>query len=167
LIAPESPMADIDDTKVTKRPVASLVLFLVLVVGGGLAIGASNLPGGWYAGLTKPWFNPPNWIFAPAWTVLYVLIAIAGWRTFQRNPAGRAMLIWWAQLAFNFSWSPVFFRAHLILAALSVIAVMFVLIIAFIAVQWRRDRVSALLFVPYAMWVGFASSLNTAIYFLN
>lgn len=77
------------------------------------------------------------------------------------------MLIWWAQLAFNFSWSPVFFRAHLILAALSVIAVMFVLIIAFIAVQWRRDRASALLVVPYALWVGFASSLNTAIYFLN
>ena len=160
-------MVQIDDTKLTKRPLVSLVLFVLLVVGGGIAIGASNLPGGWYAGLTKPWFNPPNWIFAPAWTVLYVLIAIAGWRTFQRNPAGRAMLIWWAQLAFNFSWSPVFFRAHLILAALSVIAVMFVLIIAFIAVQWRRDRVSALLFVPYAMWVGFASSLNTAIYFLN
>ena len=160
-------MADIDDTKMTKRPAVSLVLFLVLVVGGGLAIGASNLPGGWYAGLTKPWFNPPNWIFAPAWTVLYVLIAIAGWRTFLRNPAGGAMLVWWAQLAFNFSWSPVFFRAHLILAALCVIAAMFVLIIAFIAVQWRRDRVSALLFVPYAMWVGFAFSLNTAIYVLN
>jgi len=159
-------MADIDDTQGTMRPAISLVLFLVLVVGGGLAIGASNLPGGWYAGLAKPWFNPPNWIFAPAWTILYVLIAIAGWRTFQRSP-GRAMLIWWAQLAFNFSWSPVFFRAHLVLAALCVIAAMFVLIMGFIAVQWRRDRVSALLFVPYAMWVGFAASLNAAIYILN
>ena len=160
-------MADIDDANVMKRPAATLVLFLVLVVGGGLAMGATNLPGGWYAGLTKPWFNPPNWIFGPAWTALYVLIAIAGWRTFQRSAAGTAMLIWWAQLAFNFSWSPVFFRAHLTLAALCVIAAMFVLIIAFIAVQWRRDRVSALLFVPYAMWVGFAASLNAAIYLLN
>ncbi|HEY4985059.1 MAG TPA: TspO/MBR family protein [Bradyrhizobium sp.] len=160
-------MAHIDDSNVRKRPVLGLVLFLVLVVGGGLAMGATNLPGGWYAGLTKPWFNPPNWIFAPAWTGLYVLIAIAGWRTFQRNPAGTAMLVWCAQLAFNFSWSPVFFRANLILAALCVIVAMFVLIMAFIVVQWRRDRVSALLFLPYAMWVGFAASLNAAIYLLN
>ena len=77
------------------------------------------------------------------------------------------MLIWWAQLAVNFTWSPVFFRAHLILAALCVVATMFVLVAAFIAVQWRRDRVSALLFVPYAMWVGFATSLNAAIWWLN
>ena len=160
-------MAHIDDAKLTKRPVVSLVLFLALVVGGGLAMGAANLPGGWYAALAKPWFNPPNWLFAPAWTVLYVLIAIAGWRTFQRSPAGPAMLIWWAQLAVNFTWSPVFFRAHLILAALCVVATMFVLIMAFIAVQWRRDHASALLFLPYTMWVGFATSLNAAIWWLN
>ncbi len=160
-------MADIGDAKVTKRPMVSLALFLILVVGGGLAMGASNLPGGWYDELAKPWFNPPNWLFAPAWTVLYVLIAIAGWRTFQRGRRSPAMLIWWAQLAFNFLWSPVFFRAHLLLAALCVIFAMFGLIMAFITVQWRRDRVSALLFVPYAMWVGFASSLNAAIYLLN
>ncbi len=55
-----------------------LIPFIAVVVGGGLLIGATNLPGAWYAGLTKPFFTPPHWLFAPAWTVIYTLIAIAG-----------------------------------------------------------------------------------------
>src|ERR1700758_193312 len=63
------------------RSIQHLIVFLVLVVGGGWIIGATNLPGSWYAGLHKPSFTPPNLLFPVAWTVLYVLIAIAGWRT--------------------------------------------------------------------------------------
>src|SRR6185369_13778666 len=92
--------------------VASLILLLVLAVGGGLAIGFLTAPGEWYAGLAKPAFNPPNWIFAPVWTVLYVLIAVAGWRIFKRDRRGWPMTLWWGQLALNFLWSPVFFAAH-------------------------------------------------------
>jgi tryptophan-rich sensory protein len=72
-----------------------LIPFLVIVVGGGLLIGATNLPGAWYAGLAKPSFTPPAWLFAPAWTILYVLMAIAGWRTFQRSPRSLAMGFWY------------------------------------------------------------------------
>ncbi len=150
-----------------KRPIVSLVLFLVLVVGGGWVLGATNLPGAWYAELAKPSFNPPNWIFPPVWTVLYILIATAGWRTFQRAPKSRAMLVWWWQLALNFAWSPLFFTAHLMLAGLLVIVAMFALIVAFVIMQWQADRLTALLFVPYALWVGFASLLNAALYWLN
>src|SRR5689334_24917042 len=90
----------------------SLLGFLVLVIGGGLAIGYLTAPGEWYAGLTKPSFNPPAWMFAPVWSVIYVLIAVAGWRTFERDRRGWPMRLWWAQIALNFLWSPVFFAAH-------------------------------------------------------
>lgn len=76
----------------------SLLGFLVLVIGRGLAIGYVTAPGEWYAGLAKPSFNPPGWIFGPFWTVLYVLIAVAGWRTFERARRGWQMRLWWRSL---------------------------------------------------------------------
>ena len=146
----------------------ALVLFLLLVVGGGLAIGYLTAPGSWYAGLAKPSFNPPNWVFAPVWSLLYVLIAVAGWRSFERiRVTGLPMRLWWSQLALNFLWSPVFFGAHRIGLALLVILLLLVAILAFIAATWRQDRVAALLFAPYAVWVAFASVLNAAVYALN
>ena len=139
------------------------ILFLALVVGGGLAIGFLTAPGEWYAGLPKPSFNPPNWVFAPVWTVLYILIALAGWRIFERDRKGWPMKIWWAQLVLNFAWSPVFFAAHWIGVALIIILLLLAAIFAFIATAWRQDRPAAWLFVPYAAWVAFASALNASI----
>ncbi|MGD9814700.1 MAG: TspO/MBR family protein [Hyphomonadaceae bacterium] len=145
----------------------SLAAFLALMLGGGTAIGFLTLPGDWYAGLEKPTFNPPNWIFAPVWTTLYVLIAVAGWRIWVKARSSAAMLLWRAQLALNFAWSPVFFGAHQIGAALAIIVALFAAILLFIANAWRHDRSAALLFAPYALWVGFASVLNGAIFALN
>jgi tryptophan-rich sensory protein len=145
----------------------AFVGFLVLVAGGGLVIGFLTVPGEWYAQLNKPAFNPPNWIFAPVWTALYVMIAVAGWRTSERNRSGAAMRFWWAQLALNFLWSPVFFAAHQIGAALLVISLLLIAILAFIAAAVRQDRVAAWLFAPYAAWVMFATILNGAIWRLN
>lgn len=150
-----------------KSSIQNLVLFLVLVVGGGWIIGTTNLPGGWYANLHKPPFTPPNLLFPLAWTVLYVLIAIAGWRTYERTGSGLLMQIWWGQLLLNFAWSPIFFRLHLMWPALAVIVAMFVLILLFMLLQWRRDRTAALLFAPYACWVAFASVLNASLNVLN
>ena len=97
---------------------AAITPFILLVVGGGLLIGFLTAPGPWYEALAKPSFNPPNWLFGPVWTVLYVFIAIAGWRIWQRERPGTAMKLWWLQLVLNFLWSPVFFALQQIGLAL-------------------------------------------------
>jgi translocator protein len=144
-----------------------LTLFLLLVFGGGLVIGFLTAPGEWYAGLAKPPFNPSNWVFAPVWTVLYGLIAVAGWRTFERDRSSWPMKLWWAQLVLNFLWSPVFFAAHRIGLALLVILLLLAAILAFLVMSWRQSRVAAWLFAPYAAWVAFAAVLNGSIWLLN
>jgi benzodiazapine receptor len=149
------------------RSYLTLALFILLVLGGGTLIGLMTLPGEWYAGLAKPPFNPPNWIFAPVWTLLYIMVAVAGWRTWQRGPRSAAMAVWFIQLALNFVWSPVFFGAHRIGGALAVIVALLAAIIAFIVMAWPRDRIAALLFTPYAAWVAFATLLNGALWYLN
>lgn len=143
------------------------IAFLALVVGGGSLIGISNTPAGWYATLAKPFFNPPNWIFGPVWTILYVMIAIAGARTWLRRNTGGAMTAWWVQLGLNFLWSPVFFTLQSPAWALAVILALLVGIVVFIRTSWGRDRVSAWLFVPYLAWVAFATTLNASIVYLN
>ena len=144
-----------------------LAAFVAVTLGIGIAIGAINLPGEWYAALHKPPFNPPNWIFAPVWSVIYVLIAVAGWRTWERERYGVAMALWGAQMFLNFIWSPVFFSAHRIDLALAVIVALLISIAGFIAVCWRTDRAASLLFLPYAAWVSFATLLNASIWLLN
>ena len=153
--------------KQTTSGMIGLAVFVALVVGTGFTIGYLNVPGGWYAGLNKPWFNPANWIFAPVWAVIYVLIAVAGWRTWEIDRRGAAMRLWLAQMALNFLWPPTFFSAHWPSVALAVILSLFAAILAFIARQWESDRISSVLFVPYAAWIGFASLLNLAIVSLN
>src|SRR5262245_48389388 len=91
--------------------VLPLILFLALVLGGGTAIGLLTGPTDWYQQLQKPSFNPPPFVFAPVWSTLYVLIAVAGWRVW-RDRARTPMTLWWVQLALNFLWSPLFFSAH-------------------------------------------------------
>jgi tryptophan-rich sensory protein len=146
-----------------------LILFLALVVGGGTAIGLLTPPDAWFAGLAKPVFQPPDWLFAPVWTFLFICIAVAGWRVFGPSPENGSLLpaLWTAQLGFNFAWSPVFFGAHRISLALFVIVLLLATILLFIAASWRRQRAAAILFLPYAAWVAFATALNIALWTLN
>ena len=145
----------------------SLALFLLIVLGGGLAIGYATLPGDWYAGLAKPAFNPPNWVFAPAWSLLYICIALAGWHIWRADKSAPLKPLWIGQLILNFLWSPVFFGLRLPGPALVVILALLATILVFIARAWNRDRIAAWLFIPYAAWVAFASLLNAAIVWLN
>ena len=141
--------------------------FLALVLGGGILIGILTAPGAWYANLSKPVFNPPNWIFAPVWSVLYVLIAWVGWRQFEAQKSSVTMKLWWAQMGLNFLWSPVFFVLHMPWLALLIILSLLMVIAAFIQQVSRSDRIAMLAFLPYLAWVAFATALNLSIAILN
>lgn len=143
------------------------IVFVVVVVAIGALIGVNNVPGEWYQSLQKPFFNPPNWIFGPVWTTLYVLIGIAGARTWIRKRMGTRMRLWFTQMVLNFLWSPIFFGMQSPAGALVIIVPMLICILAFIALTYRRDRISMWLFVPYALWVAFATVLNASIGILN
>jgi tryptophan-rich sensory protein len=144
-----------------------LAAFLCLVLGGGFAIGYVTTPGAWYAALNKPSFTPPGWLFPLAWSALYVLIAIAGWRTFMRDPSSRAMKLWWLQLGLNFLWPVVFFVAHQIGFAFAIIMLLLAVIVTFMSGVRSQDGMAAALFAPYAVWVTFAAVLNGYIFAAN
>ena len=143
------------------------LVFIILILGGGLLIGAGNIPDEWYRSLAKPAFNPPDWVFAPVWSLLYAIIGVVGARTWLALRRSMAMRLWFAQMVFNFAWSPVFFGLHDPTSAMIVILGLLVSVAAFIAVSWRQDRTAALLFAPYLAWVAFATALNAAILLLN
>jgi len=152
------------------RRYGSLIVFLGLVALAA-AGGIWFRPDAWYAALAKPAWNPPSWLFSPVWTTLYVMIAIAGWRVWRAGGAGDArsvaLALWFGQWIGNALWSWLFFGLHQPVWAMIDIAAMLVLVLAFIAVTWRFERVAAWLFVPYALWLAFAASLNGAIVMLN
>ena len=149
------------------RTIIVTLLFIGIVVGVGAVIGTQTAPDAWYTALEKPPFNPPNWLFAPVWFTLYVLIGIVGARTFLRDATSPAMFFWVGQMLLNWAWSPTWFSLHLLWPAFAIIIAILALIVAFIAVTWKSDRPSAVLFLPYAAWVAFASTLNLSIALLN
>lgn len=146
--------------------VGSVVLASLL---GQLATYPNLVP--WYAGLTKPSFNPPNWVFAPVWSTLYALMAFSVWRILRLPPAtpGRrqALVLFFAQLTLNAAWSWMFFAVHSPLLGLVNIVPQLLVVMATIGAFRRLDRVAALCLLPLAAWVAFAAALNSAIWWLN
>jgi tryptophan-rich sensory protein len=141
-----------------------LLAVAVVAVVGGLAAGSA---GSTYRDLDLPPFAPPSWLFGPVWTVLYVMIGVAGWLLWRARGWDTALHVWAAQLVLNLAWTPLFFAANLYTLALLDIAVLALLILGLIALAWRRSRVASWLLVPYAAWVCFATALNAAIVVLN
>lgn len=139
----------------------------------GMVGNAATLPNiaPWYDGLAKPPLTPPNWVFGPAWTILYVLMGVAFYRILRLDPAapgrGRAIALFLVQLVFNAGWSVAFFGGNSPSLGLMVILPMEALIFATIYAFWRLDRVAAYCLAPYALWVAFATYLNAGVWFLN
>lgn len=120
-----------------------------------------------YAALDLPPFAPPAAVFGPVWTVLYVMIALAGWLVWREVGLDRSIALWAGQLVLNALWTPIFFAGDRYGLALVEILVLLVAVAATIALFARRSRVAALLMVPYVAWVAFATLLNLSIVVLN
>jgi translocator protein len=151
------------------RSALGLAGFLLLVFAAA-AIGAQFMPGAWYAGLNKPPLNPPNWIFGPVWTVLYLMMAVSAWLVWRKagwRAGRRALLCFGLQLVLNAAWSALFFGLERPLWALIDIVALWLAIVATIWAFARWDQLSAWLLSPSLVLVMFATYLNTMIWRLN
>lgn len=166
-------MKDPINDRLTRRQdllgLAAFVFLCLLISGIGGAVTATSVDS-WYQGLRKPSFNPPDWVFAPVWTTLYVLMAVAAWRVWRRGTTAArrlALTVFGVQLGFNLAWSIVFFGFRRIDLALAEIVILLIAILACAVLFWRVDRWAGRLLVPYALWVAFATALNVTLWRLN
>jgi benzodiazapine receptor len=150
-----------------KRP---LYYFLVVTLAVGALASLFTEPSipTWYAGLQHPAIVPPTYLFAPVWTALYILMAVAAWRVWRKTGLkSLEMAAFGLQLTLNFAWSVLFFALHRIGAALVDILALDLAILATALLFFRRDRLAGLLLLPYLAWSGFASLLTHAFWRLN
>jgi len=173
---PETPAVELVPDQV-KHPsigwqVFGLVAWLVLCFGAS-GIGSSfTIPeiNGWFATLEKPSFNPPNWLFGPVWSVLFLMMAVSAWlvwRRFRFAGAPAAITAFIVQLIANVMWSVLFFGLHSPSMAFGCICVLWLLIAITIMLFWKKSPLAGALLVPYLAWVTFASVLNFSIWQLN
>jgi benzodiazapine receptor len=147
----------------------ALVAWLAVSFAASL-VGSRFMPGEWYAALAKPAWTPPDWIFAPVWSLLYGLMGVSAWLVWRRagfRRAGPALGVFLAQLALNALWSYLFFGIHRPGLAFLEILVLWAAILATLILFRRVIAAAGLLLAPYLLWVGFAACLNFALWRLN
>ncbi|GBG13074.1 benzodiazepine receptor [Novimethylophilus kurashikiensis] len=157
---------DISTTATSKSLSLLLLVLAVALVAATAATGIHFQPGDWYEALQKPAWTPPNSVFPPVWSLLYLMIAIVGWRVF-RSRDSTAICLWLAQLMANGLWSWLFFGLHQLPWALTDILIIAGLVGALVQHCWNVDRWVSFLLLPYLLWVLYAASLNGAILLLN
>ncbi len=149
------------------KPYLALAFFLLLVTIASI-IGATFTPGEWYAALEKPPLNPPNWLFAPVWTTLYLAMAIAAWLVWKaERESASPLILWGVQLILNALWSFLFFGKHLLGIALVELLILLAFIVATCISFFRSQVTAGWLMVPYIIWVSFAGYLNAGLWVLN
>jgi tryptophan-rich sensory protein len=152
-----------------KQTVAFVVFLAVTFAAAGIGsiVTTPNIAT-WYAGLAKPTWNPPNWIFGPVWTALYISMAVAAWLVWRQGGLWQWPLALFAiQLALNAAWSWLFFGFHAPGAAFIEVVVLLAAIVATSTAFWRYSLAAGILMVPYLGWVSFASVLNFTIWQMN
>jgi translocator protein len=157
--------------KLSTVPKFFISLFIPLMVGYLGSIVTTSQISTWYASLSKPSWAPPNWLFGPIWTILFVLMGISLfliWREgFNRRDVRFALLIFGVQLVLNLLWSVVFFSFHSLFGSFILIMILWIAILANIIAFYVISKPAGLLLVPYIIWVSIASYLNYSIYLLN
>ncbi|WP_053143813.1 TspO/MBR family protein [Pseudomonas sp. P97.38] len=121
-------------------------------------------PGPWYASLVKPGFTPPNWLFPVAWTVIYLLLAWAGYRLALIPGSQTVIALWAAQIALNTLWTPVSFGAHQMLGGLVIITLLWLVVAVMVVLTLRLDVITGLILFPYLAWLCVAAALNFSIW---
>lgn len=162
-------MTTSNPTTRTSRPYLALAGWVLLCFAAA-SVGGLFMPGEWYAGLKKPSWNPPAWVFGPVWTALYTMMAVAAWLVWKRGGFAaqrRPLALFLVQLALNAAWTPLFFGLHWTGVAFAEIVLLWLAIAATIAAFRPVSRVAAWLLVPYLTWVGFAAVLNFTLWHLN
>ncbi|MHB8898248.1 MAG: TspO/MBR family protein [Thermoguttaceae bacterium] len=160
------------DTTAPKHPWIGLVLLLVLCFSAAGVGGAVTTPkiDGWYATLAKPAWNPPDWIFGPVWTALYLAMALAAWLVWRQGGWAGArgpLTLFGIQLGLNTLWSCLFFGMQSPGLAFAEVLLLWAAIAATTAAFWRRSPTAGGLLVPYLAWVSFAAVLNFTIWRMN
>ena len=153
-----------------KNKFLSFILFFIITFSasfiGGLVTISFKDP--WYSQLIKSNFNPPDWIFAPVWTTLYLMMTLAIWFFWHsKNRNLNTIYLYFIHILFNTTWSIVFFGLHQILLALIVLLILIILIIILILKFKRVNKVSSYLMIPYLLWSCYALFLNLNLYILN
>ena len=151
------------------KAIIMLIVFMAVSFGAA-AIGGQFAPGRWYAELVKPDWNPPDWIFAPVWTILYLLIGLSAWLVWKKAGFANGALALSAfavQLGLNAAWSWIFFGLHRPATAFIEIIILWLAILVTMLLFWRITWIAALLLLPYLLWVSFASLLNWKLWQLN
>lgn len=147
-----------------------LCVFAPLLVGGISGYYTSSSITTWYATLNKPFFNPPNYLFGPVWTTLYILMGISFYLILnkaEKNVKPKLILIFCVQLTLNFLWSFIFFNFQQLGLASIEIMLMWLSILVMIITFYKTSKVAALMNIPYLLWVSFATVLTVSIYSLN
>ena len=147
----------------------ALLLSLVLVAVVA-SFGGRYAPSPWYADLAKPTWTPPNWLFGPVWTILYILMAVAAWMVWRQgeHPGARSALVSYVvQLILNGLWSWIFFGRQRIGLALLDLLVLWIAVLATLILFWRVRGSCGLLLLPYLVWITLAGVLNLAVWHLN
>jgi len=149
---------------------AIFLAVLFLIIGGVMSISVNSSLNGWFAQLNKPPLNPPDFIFAPVWTLLYISLAVFYWlidrQQYSPQTAEIKRLFVW-QLILNFLWTPVFFGMRNILAGLIVLLIIDFLVFRIIRLTYRVNKVFVLIILPYFCWLLFATYLNVSIFLIN
>ena len=144
-----------------------LILFITFAASGIGGFTTSSFKEPWYSQIILPAFNPPSWVFAPVWTILYILMSIAAWSAWQKTLDKKLLKIYFIHLFFNAIWSIIFFGFHRIGLALIDLVIILIFITILMKNYLRVNLMSFYLIVPYFLWSAYAFILNTSIFLLN